>query len=185
MSKRILTFCVLLIGIATIRTIRGERDIDSASTVTAEGLVAEALAKNPELKFYAAEIAAAKGTLKTAGTMRNPELNTTAGYKNARDNFGGPNGEGVAWSVSVNQTFEYPGRIALRKAIAKGDVNLAELHLQQFRLTLAARVRTLAYSISIAEERSSATREVADRFQALSDVLAQRPTNQRCALLGM
>jgi cobalt-zinc-cadmium efflux system outer membrane protein len=64
----------------------------------------------------------------------------------------------------------------LRKAIAKGDINLAELHLQQFRLTLAARVRTLAYSISIAEQRSTAAREVANRFQALSDVLAQRPT---------
>jgi len=130
---------------------------------------------NPELKFFAAEIAAAKGTLKTAGTIRNPELNTTAGYKNARDNFGGPSGEGAAWSVSVNQTFEYPGRIALRKAIAKGDVNLAELHFQQFRLILAAHVRTLAYNISIAEERSMAAHEVADRFQGLSDVLAQRP----------
>ena len=43
---------------------------------------------------------------------------------------------------------EYPGRIALRKAIAQGDIQLAELHLGQFRLTLAARVRTLAYSIS-------------------------------------
>jgi outer membrane protein, heavy metal efflux system len=64
----------------------------------------------------------------------------------------------------------------LRKAIAKGNIALAELHLQQFRLTLAARVRTLAYSISIAQERSVAAREVADRFRSLSDVLAQRPT---------
>jgi outer membrane protein, heavy metal efflux system len=142
---------------------------------TLKQLTAEALANNPELKFYAAEIAAAKGTLKTAGTIRNPELNTQAGYKSARDNFGGPSGEGGAWSVSINQTFEFPGRIALRRAIAKGDIDLAGLHLQQFRLTLAARVRTLAYSISIAQERSIAAREVADRFQALSDVLAQRP----------
>jgi cobalt-zinc-cadmium efflux system outer membrane protein len=142
---------------------------------TMEQITAAALRNNPELKFFAAEIAAAKGTLKAAGTIRNPELNTQAGYKNARDNSGGPSGEGAAWSVSVNQTFEYPGRIALRKAIAKGDVNLAELHLQQFRVTLAARVRTLAYSISIAQERSTTAREVADRFQALSDVLAQRP----------
>jgi cobalt-zinc-cadmium efflux system outer membrane protein len=66
-------------------------------------------------------------------------------------------------------------RISRANRFAKGDVNLAELHLQQFRLTLAARVRTLAYSISIAEERSMAAREVADRFQGLGDVLAQRP----------
>jgi outer membrane protein, heavy metal efflux system len=142
---------------------------------TPAALVRQALANNPELKFYAAEIGAAEGALKTAGTIRNPELNTQAGYKNARNNFGGPSGEGAAWSVSVNQTFEYPGRIALRKAIARGDIDLAGLHFQQFRLTLAARVRTLAYSISIAQERSIAAREVADRFQALSNVLAQRP----------
>src|SRR4029453_15225584 len=116
-----------------------------------------------------------EGALKTAGTNRNPELNTEAGYKNARDNFGGPSGEGATWSLSINQTFEYPGRIALRKAIARGDIDLAGLHLQQFGLTLAARVRTLAYSISIAQERSITAREVADRFQALGNVLAHPP----------
>src|SRR5438093_1102312 len=163
---------VLITGVAPARA---ENASVARIQTSQAALVQHALANNPELKFFAAEIAAAKGTLKTAGTIRNPELNTTAGYKNARDNFGGPSGEGAAWSVSVNQTFEYPGRIALRKAIAKGDIALAELHLQQFRLTLAARVRTLAYSISIAQERSMAAREVADRFQALSDVLVQRP----------
>jgi cobalt-zinc-cadmium efflux system outer membrane protein len=163
---------VLITGVAPARA---ENSSIAPNHTTPAALVRQALANNPELKFYAAEISAAKGTVKTAGTIRNPELNTTAGYKNARDNFGGPSGEGAAWSVSVNQTFEYPGRIALRKAIAKGDVNLAEIHLQQFRLTLAARVRTLAYSISIARDRSMAAREVADRFQGLSDVLAQRP----------
>ena len=163
---------VLIAGLASVRA---ENSSVAPDRTTPAGLVRQALANNPELKFYAAEIAAAKGTLKTAGTMRNPEMNTEAGYKNTRDNSGGPSGQGATWSVSVNQTFEYPGRIALRKAIAKGDVNLAELHLQQFRLTLAARVRTLAYSISIAEERSMAAREVADRFQGLSEVLAQRP----------
>jgi cobalt-zinc-cadmium efflux system outer membrane protein len=163
---------VLITGVAPARA---ENSSIASNHTTPAALVRQALANNSELKFSAAEIAAAKGTLKTAGTIRNPELNTEAGYKNTRDNFGGPSGQGATWSVSVNQTFEYPGRIALRKAIAKGDVNLAELHLQQFRLTLAARVRTLAYSISIAQERSMAAREVADRFQGLSDVLAQRP----------
>jgi cobalt-zinc-cadmium efflux system outer membrane protein len=163
---------VLVTGVASTR---GENARVAASHMTPAALVRQALANNPELKFYVAEIAAAKGTLKTAGTIRNPELHTEAGYKNTRDNSGGPHGEGAAWSVSVNQTFEYPGRIALRKAIAKGDIAIAELHLQQFRLTLAARVRTLAYSVSIAQERSMAAREVADRFQGLTDVLARRP----------
>ncbi len=172
---------VLITGVALVRA---ENSSVARIQTTPAALVRQALANNPELKFYAAEIGAAKGTLKTAGTIRNPELNTEAGYKNARDNFGGPSGEGATWSVSVNQTFEYPGRIALRKAIAKGDIDLAGLHLQQFRLTLAARVRTLAYSISIAQERSIAAREVADRFQGVERCSGAAPVCGCNAVVG-
>jgi cobalt-zinc-cadmium efflux system outer membrane protein len=143
--------------------------------VTPESLVAQALRQNPELNFYVAGIAAAKGGVRTAETMRNPEVNTQGGYKNSRDNFGGPSGDGASWALSFNQTFEYPGRIALRKAVANHDVDLAELHLQQFRLTLAARVRTLAYGIAAARTKSEALREIAGRFQDLNEVLSQRP----------
>lgn len=142
--------------------------------MTPEALVRQALAQNPELNFYVTEITAAKGSLKTAGTIRNLELNTQAGYKGTRDYSGNTLGEGATWSVSVQQTFEYPGRIALRKAIAQRDVDLAGLHLEQFRRTLAARVRSLAYSVLIAEEKSAAAREVSERLDDLSKVLAQR-----------
>src|SRR4029450_6209207 len=148
----------------------------SALAETPEALVKQALQQNPELNFFVAEIAAAKGAARTAVTLRNPELSTQFGYKNSRENSGGASGDGAILALSFSQTFEYPGRIALRKAIANHDVALAELHLQQFRLTLAARVRTLAYGISSAQQKSVAAREVASRFQALSDVLAQRPT---------
>jgi cobalt-zinc-cadmium efflux system outer membrane protein len=135
---------VLLAGVASTR---GENVRVAASHMMPAALVRHALANNPELKFYVAEIAAAKGTLKTAATIRNPELHTEAGYKNTRDNSGGPRGEGAAWSVSINQTFEYPGRIALRKAIAKGDIAIAELHLQQFQLRKSGRWRRVRWLI--------------------------------------
>ena len=115
---------ILGLAIAAVPSLRGGES-SRVSNAIPPILVRQALAKNPELNFYAAEIAAAKGGLKTAGTIRNPEFNTQAGYKNTRDNSGGPSGDGAAWSVSVNQTFEYPGRIALRKAIAQGDIELA------------------------------------------------------------
>ena len=142
---------------------------------TPEALVKQALQRNPELNFFVAEIGAAKGAVRTAGTIRNPEFRSELGYKNSRENTGGASGDGAIVALSLSQTLEYPGRIALRKAIANHDVQVAELHLQQFRLTLAARVRTLAYGISSAQQKSIAAREVASRFQALSDVLAQRP----------
>jgi cobalt-zinc-cadmium efflux system outer membrane protein len=148
----------------------------SALAETPETLVKQALQRNPELNFFVAEIAAAKGAVRTAKTIRNPELSSEVGYKHSRDNSSGASGDGAILALSFSQTFEYPGRIALRKAIANHDVALAELHLQQFRLTLAARVRTLAYGISSAQQKSVAAHEVASRFQTLSDVLAQRPT---------
>lgn len=165
MKKKILKV-FLGFAIAATPSLQAEKSVDD--------LVREALEKNPELNFYRAEIAGAKGGLRTAGTIRNPEFNTEAGYKNTRDNSGATHGEGATWALSVNQTFEYPGRLALRKAIAKGDIKLAELHFEQFRVTLAARVRTLAHTVLIAQEKSTAVHEIADRFQALTDVLAQR-----------
>jgi cobalt-zinc-cadmium efflux system outer membrane protein len=138
-------------------------------------LVKQALQRNPELNFFIAEIAAAKGAVRTAGTVRNPELSTEVGYKNSRENSGGASGDGAILALSLSQTFEYPGRIALRKAIASHDLVLADLHLQQFRLTLAAHVRSLAYASTSAHERMKAVQEVASRTQALNDVLKQRP----------
>ena len=94
-----------------------------------DDLVAEALEKNPELNFYRAEIAAARGAKKTAATVANPELATQFGNKRVRDGGGALTGEGLAWSVSVLQPFEWPGRIGLRKAIANRNLELAELGL--------------------------------------------------------
>jgi len=147
----------------------------SALAETPEALVKQALQRNPELNFFVAETAAAKGAVRTAGIVRNPELNSELGYKNSRENSGGASGDGAILALSLSQTFEYPGRIALRKAIANHDLGLAELHLQQFRLTLAARVRSLAYASASAHERTKAVQEVASRTQALNDVLKQRP----------
>ena len=93
--------------------------------MTLDAVVADVLEHNPELNFYSAEIAAAKGEARTAATWANPELSTTIGGK--RVTGGGPAAEGVAWSVSVRQTFEWPGRIPLRKAIANQQIQLAEL----------------------------------------------------------
>jgi len=139
---------------------------------TLDGLVAEALEKNPELKFYDAEITAAKAGRKTAGLFANPEVSGGVGQK--RVTGGGLSAEGVAWSVSVVQPFEWPGRIGLRKAIANHDIELAHLGYERFRNALAGRVRTLAYGLFAAQEKSAAATEVAERFKALREVLVQR-----------
>ena len=143
-----------------------------AGQLTLEAVVSDVLAHNPELNFYSAEISAAKGELRTAATWVNPELVTTVGDK--RVTGGGLDAEGVTWSVSVRQTFEWPGRIPLRKAIANEQIQLADLGLAQFKSALAARARSIAYGLFAAQQKASAAREVADRFHALREVLVQR-----------
>lgn len=144
----------------------------ATSSLSLNALVAEALKQNPELKFYEAELAAARAGRKTAGLLSNPEL--TGGVGQKRVSGGGVSAEGVAWSVSVVQPFEWPGRIGLRKAIANRDVELAELGFARFKLALAGRMRALAYGLFAAQEKAAAAGEVADRFQALREVLVQR-----------
>jgi cobalt-zinc-cadmium efflux system outer membrane protein len=141
-------------------------------SLTLDALVTEALEKNPELKFYEAEIAAAKGGRKTAGAWANPEVSGGVGQK--RVTGGGLSTEGVAWSASIVQPFEWPGRIGLRKAIANRDIELAELGYERFKLALTARVRTLGYGLFAAQEKAAASGEVAERFKALREVLVQR-----------
>jgi len=174
-------FCaaVLIASTTNSRAEGAERHVSSsakavatANQTTLEAVVAEVLEHNPEINFYSAEIAAAKGGASTAAAWANPELSSTIGDK--RVTSGGLATEGVAWSVSVRQTFEWPGRISLRKAIANQQIRLAELGFAQFKFALAARTRSVAYGLFAAQQKAAAAREVADRFHALRQVLVQR-----------
>jgi cobalt-zinc-cadmium efflux system outer membrane protein len=146
----------------------------NSPVATVEALVAEALEKNPELKFYEAEIVAAKAGRKTAGTYANPEFSGTFNRTAARDPNSGLADEGLGWSASIVQPFEWPGRMALRKSIANREVALAEIGYQRFKVALANRVKTLAYGVFAAQQKSATALEVADRFRELREVLMQR-----------
>src|ERR1051325_2684478 len=122
--------------------------LPSTDAVTLEALVSDALEKNPELKFYEDALLAAKGQRKTASQWSNPEITGSVGQKWIT---GSAAAEGLAWSVSVSQPFEWPGRIGLRKAIANRDVELAQIGLERFRAALAGRVRLLAYGLFAAQ----------------------------------
>lgn len=143
-------------------------------SLSLDALVREISAAHPELAFYQAELDAAKASRRSAGALADPELSVEAGRKRVRDPLGGLAGEGTAWTVTLAQSFEWPGRIALRKAIANRDVALAELGLARFKSALAARTQALAISVDGAQRRSAALGEVAGRFSALKDVFLAR-----------
>ena len=148
--------------------------LTAASPEPLDALVADIVAKNPERSFYQAEIETAQAGQRAAGTLANPELGLTLGRKRVTDAGGVLAGEGTAWSVTISQTFDWPGRLSLRKAIANHDIALAELGLARFKAALAARARTLAYGLHAAHERADATAQVASRYQALRELFLAR-----------
>ncbi|KAB2910563.1 MAG: TolC family protein, partial [Dechloromonas sp.] len=145
-----------------------------AGAVTLTAFVREITSQNPEVAFYEAELAAAKAGRQAAGTRDNPELSLEVGRKRVTDLSGALAGEGTAWTVSVSQTFDWPGRLSLRKAIANHDIALAELGLARFKAALASRARILAYGLHAAHERAAAAAEVASRYQALRELFVAR-----------
>lgn len=145
-----------------------------AASVTVNSLVQKALASHPELRYYEAQIDVARGGKIKAGEIKNPELMTGVGNWRVRDLNTNNVTDGPTWAVQLTQTFEWPGRLSLRKAIAQKDIELAQLGLEQFRAALAARVRTLAWKLLAAQEQTGAAEEVAKRYQSLAEVLLQR-----------
>ena len=144
--------------------------IEAGTLTTLEALAQEVLTNHLELKFYEAEIAAAKAGRKPPAFLPTPNWQrpwVTSVQPITADSppkvWPGPS--------KVLQPFEWPGRLGLRKAIANRDVQLAELGLARFRVTLAGRVRSLAYHLFAAEEKATVAREVSERFAALRETL--------------
>ncbi|MBS0631260.1 MAG: TolC family protein [Verrucomicrobia bacterium] len=148
----------------------------SAQPVSLDSLVREISANNPERRFYEAELAAAKAGARVASRLNDPQVALDLGHKNLKTSTGAAIDDGTVWSVSVTQTFEWPGRLALRKAIANRDVELAQLGVARFENALAARARTLAFGLYAANTKAAAIREVSDRFASLKETfLAREP----------
>lgn len=164
MNRKFLTATAACAWIASIQA-------PLAAGTSIDSLVREALARNPELEYYRAAIAAAKGERRTAGEWSNPEANAELGSKIVR---GDETSAGPLWSLGFAQPFDFAPRMALRKAIANRQIALAKLGLEDFELELANRVRLLAYRTIVARKKSAAAQEVAERFRDLASVLEQR-----------
>lgn len=142
--------------------------------IAVTALVDEIVARNPERQFYQEAIKAAQTGTKLAGRLPDPELSLDYGHKRVRAAGGPTVTDGTIWSVTVTQTFEWPGRLALRKAIANHDVKLAQLGLDRFDRALARRAHELAYGLYAASAKAAAIREVADRFSDLKATFLAR-----------
>jgi cobalt-zinc-cadmium efflux system outer membrane protein len=147
---------------------------ESPVEVVPEALVSEALGANAELAYYQAQLEGAKASTRLAGRLDLPKAEFQVGQIRSKNLDQSMAGEGAMWAASVRQSFEWPGRLGLRKAIANQDVALASLGLEAFRRELSGKVRENAFGLAGAEEKSRVASAVADRFRALREVLVQR-----------
>jgi len=95
-------------------------------------LVRQAVATNPERQAYDAALAAERETASAAGSNQNPVLSLEVGRKRFRDAGGVFADEGQVWTATLSQTFEWPERVRLRRAIADRQVEAAKLGLGRF-----------------------------------------------------
>ena len=164
-------FSILTLGllVCLLRSASG-----GAEPVSVNSLVLKALATHPELRYYEAQIDVAQGGKTKAGEIKNPDMMVGVGNWHYRDLSSGYVSDGPTWAVQLTQTFEWPGRLSLRKAIAQKDIELAQLGFAQFRAALAGRVRTISWKLLAAQEQTRAAEEVSKRFQSLAAVLLLR-----------
>ena len=138
-------------------------------------LAQDVVANNPERQFYQRQIETAGVERAAAGRWADPEAVVEFGERRQNDRMtGAPLGDGPAYAVSVVQPIEFGGRIALRRAIAERQIDLARMGLQQFDATLLARVRSLGYGLFAADEKAAAARTVAARMRTLARVVVTR-----------
>lgn len=143
------------------------------SQYSIDALVATALANNAELKAYEAEVVSAEGQRTQAGFFKNPEVSVEFGGREVRDSDNILQGNGTTLSLSITQTFEFPGKGTLRKAIANKNIEIAELGLEQFRLVLAGQVRLLAYEYLAASTEAEAAESVYQQSRELATQLGK------------
>ncbi|MEY5004979.1 MAG: hypothetical protein RI969_67 [Verrucomicrobiota bacterium] len=137
-------------------------------------LVRQAVESNPEHQAYLSALAAEREAGSSASSNRDPLLSVEVGRKRLRDAGGAFLDEGQVWTASLSQTFEWPERLRLRRAIADRQVEAAKLGLGRFEQALEAKATVLAYRLSRAQVRAQACEEVAERFAGLRKALVGR-----------
>lgn len=167
MNKSHFRIC-LLTGLFSFVAINAAVGEVKESTLTVDQFVQRVLETNPERRFYEQEIAAAKANREASTLLKNPDLELSVGRSNDSARAG------TAWSVSVTQSFEFPGRLSLRKAIAGKELRLAELGYERFKTDLAAKARLTAHEALIAQQIAKAANNAAVQGQGLLHTLVQR-----------
>lgn len=124
---------------------------EQRDAATLEVLISEAWTNNPEVRLYEAAVAGARGELITAKTWNNPEMSVAPGAVHASES-GSPSRTGFHGDFGVSQTFLFPGKRTLQRAVAEKTVESRQLALSAFRTQLAIQVHRSFYRLLAARQ---------------------------------
>lgn len=135
----------VVLGSAVAFPVKGQ-DTNAASgtnALTLDAAIRLALADNPDIRVLSADIASARGEVTTAKTWQNPEVSVAPGFKTIRE----PATTEFHGNFGLEQSFEWPGKRALRRAVAEKNVAVRQLALAGFRSQLAIQVRRAYFTL--------------------------------------
>ena len=139
---------------------------------TLEQITAEALRNNPELRVLEQSIAAAKGGVKTARTLSNPELTLAPGFRRTRE--GDSSRNQFHGELGLSQLFKFPGKRALEIAIAERNVELTQIAREGFRFQVTAKVRREFYDFLASQQIVQSRRDQVDAAEKFVESARKR-----------
>ena len=174
--KRIFSYGVLLVaaGLALLPVLQAQESApETNQVVTLDALVNEALQQNPELRVAEASLAGVQGEAVTARTYQNPELSFTPSVKHVSPD-GGPSDTFFHGVIGVGQLIEYPGKRAVRKAIAERSVAGSKLALESLRYQIQLRVRKAYFDLLAAQQIESLRKEQVESARVFVEAARKR-----------
>ena len=132
-----------------VQTNAAEIDPPLTNNVRLEQLIALALKRNPEMRIFEAEVAAARGGVITANTWDNPEL--SAGHRITHETENS-RVEALHGQLGLQQTILFPGKRTLQRAVAQKNVEGRQVALAGLRSQLAIQVRRVYYTLLAAQQ---------------------------------
>jgi cobalt-zinc-cadmium efflux system outer membrane protein len=172
MTRNIFLILTLLAAASTAARGADPHRAHASGELHLSDAMAAALANNPELRVFEADVAASQGKVATARVLANPELTVAPGIRRTREE-GSSNSQFHA-EFGFSQLFKFPGKRALEIAIAQRDVKLRELAQQGFRFQLTAKVRKAFYEMLAAQKIIALRKEQVESAKVFVESASKR-----------
>ncbi|WP_277967721.1 efflux transporter outer membrane subunit [Sphingomonas echinoides] len=154
-----------------------------------DGLVADALAANTDLRVAVARLDSAGASLRGAKTDREPQINAGASGNYARtsqlQNLPGLDRERATYDVGLNVSYEVDlaGRVRRGVEAARGDVGAAQADADAVRVSIVAATTRAYVDAASSAERLGVARRIVDLLDKSTTLTGKRVEAGRAARL--